>query len=114
MLFKIRQFLQLERPWSLDNTKLDLFAERVLALLVQDETVDEPTLASSTSGHLDMGIGEDNQLERLITQNLTFRWTWSVDSAAILWILGCMVWFWGIGNGFVFWLNGKNKNSLDL
>ncbi|GET03581.1 hypothetical protein RCL_jg22539.t2 [Rhizophagus clarus] len=99
--FLIRQFLQLERPWSLDNTKLDPFAERVPASLVQDETV---ALTSSTSGHLDMGIGEDNQLERLITQNLAFRWTWSVDSAAILWILGC----------FIFWLNGENKNSLDL
>ncbi|GBB90198.1 hypothetical protein RclHR1_17090002 [Rhizophagus clarus] len=71
MLFKIRQFLQLERSWSLD-TGIDLLL-----------------FTSSTSGHLDMGIGED-RLERLITQNLAFRWTWSVDSAAILWILG---WF---------------------
>ncbi|GES95742.1 hypothetical protein RCL_jg27970.t1 [Rhizophagus clarus] len=57
--FLIRQFLQLERPWSLDNTKLDPFAERVPASLVQDETM------SSTSGHLDMGIGEDNQYFRI-------------------------------------------------
>ncbi|GES96297.1 hypothetical protein RCL_jg1900.t1 [Rhizophagus clarus] len=57
--FLIRQFLQLEHPWSLDNTKLDPFAERVPASLVQDETVDELTLTSSTSGYLDMGIGED-------------------------------------------------------
>ncbi|GET00163.1 hypothetical protein RCL_jg3093.t1 [Rhizophagus clarus] len=55
-----KQFLQLERLWSLDNIKLVPFAERVPASLVQDETVDEPTLTSSTSGHLDIGIGEDN------------------------------------------------------
>ncbi|GBB87940.1 hypothetical protein RclHR1_14430005 [Rhizophagus clarus] len=35
-----------------------------------------------TSGHLDMGIGED-RLECLITQNLAFRWTWSVDSVMV-------------------------------
>ncbi|GES84309.1 hypothetical protein RCL_jg6934.t1 [Rhizophagus clarus] len=48
------------------------------------------SLTSSTSGHLDIGIGEDNQYFRIL------------------------VWFWSIGNGFVFWLNRENKKSLDL
>ncbi|GES84420.1 hypothetical protein RCL_jg22786.t1 [Rhizophagus clarus] len=83
------------------NTKLDKKTS-----LVQDETVDEPTLMSSTSGHLDMGIGEDNQYFRIF---MDLECGFSGHSLDLR-----MLWFLGIGNGFVFWLNGENKSSLDL
>ncbi|GES82255.1 hypothetical protein RCL_jg10747.t2 [Rhizophagus clarus] len=71
--------------------------------VVQDQTIPS---TSSISGHLDMGIGEDNQYFRIFMDLECGFGGHSLDLR--------MVWFWGIGNSFVFWLNGENKNSLDL
>ncbi|GES82254.1 hypothetical protein RCL_jg10747.t1 [Rhizophagus clarus] len=61
----------------------------------------------------------------LIRQFLQFEYPWSLDTWELVKTTSTLgflqdvcvelwVWFWGIGNSFVFWLNGENKNSLDL